>query len=199
MRIILRRILQNENTGVAFLGLKRVQFGRLGVNVRFGKPFSTFSSAKNIHIGDNVFIGRESYFEGVSRIEIGSGTMIGPRVFCFAGSHNYSSGDLRSVPYDNRNVDVPITIGENVWIAGNVSIAPGTTIGEGSVVGLGSVVAGNIPPYSVVVGPKATPIKTRNIEQYKNLVEAGAIYNLVFAEKGFEMMSDSAAPEENQE
>lgn len=135
-----------------------------------------------------MFFGAECYFEAVSNITIGSGCMFGPRVFCIAGSHNYDCSDLRAIPYDNRQVDQPVVIEDNVWVAGNVSIAPGAHIGEGSVIGMGAIVAGDIPPYSIVVGQKGMVVKKRSKERYEKLKHAGKIYSCMFAGKPFEMV-----------
>lgn len=186
MRFI-KRIKVDSNKSMVRFGFSRVRFGFLGKNVRFG-GISVFNRAENMYISDDVFFGSDCYFEAVSNITIGSGCMFGPRVFCISGSHNYNSSDLKAIPYDNRQVDLPIVVEENVWIAGNVSIAPGAHIGEGSVIGMGAVVAGDIPPFSIVVGQKGRVIKTRDKEQYERLVAEELIYNKVFAGKPFVMM-----------
>ena len=186
---LLKRIDVNSEKNIVRLGLRKIRFSYLGRNVRFG-GVSVFNRAENMEIGDDVFFGSDCYFEAVSKIEVGTGCMFGPRVFCISGSHNYGSPDLKAVPYDDRQVDLPIVIERNVWVAGNVSIAPGTHIGEGSVIGMGAVVAGEIPPYSIVVGQKGRVIKTRDVEQYKELVAKEMIYNKVFAGKPFVMMDN---------
>lgn len=186
MKFVKRISVDSANNKVR-MGLKRLKFGFLGNNVRFG-DVSTFRGTEQMFVSDDVFFGPECYFHAVSEIRIDSGCMFGPRVFCIAGSHNYNSPDLKAVPYDNRQVDLPVIIEKNVWIAGNVSIAPGAHIGEGSVIGMGAIVVGDIPPFSIVVGQKGAVIKTRNKEQYKVLVAEEMIYNKVFAGKPFVMM-----------
>lgn len=54
----------------------------------------------------------------------------------------------------------PVVLGDNVWIGFDVCILPGVTIGEGSVVGARSVVAESVPPYTIVAGNPARPIRT---------------------------------------
>lgn len=186
MRFI-KRIKVNSNRNTVRMDFRTMKFGSVGSNVRFG-GVSTLHQTENIYLEDDIFIGSDCYFHAVSDIRISSGCMLGPRVFCISGSHNYNSPDLESVPYDDRQVDLPILIDRNVWIAGNVSIAPGTHIGEGTVVAMGALVAGEIPPYSVVMGCKAQSVKIRDIEQYERLVDQGRIYNKVFAGKPFKMM-----------
>lgn len=184
---IINNIQVNNMAKLVRMKLKIMKFGSLGSNVRFG-GVSSFYNTENIYISNDVFIGAECYFDAVSNIIISSGCMIGPRVFCVSGSHNYNSKDLKAVPFDNRQIDLPVIIDSNVWIAGNVSIAPGSHIGEGSVIAMGALVAGEIPPFSVVVGDKAQPKKTRDIEKYKSLVKQQLIYNNVFAGKGFKLI-----------
>lgn len=54
---------------------------------------------------------------------------------------------------------LPVTIGDNVWIAANVVILPGVTIGEGAVVGAGSVVTKDVEPFTLVVSNPAKFIR----------------------------------------
>lgn len=54
-----------------------------------------------------------------------------------------------------------VTIGHDVWVGHGAIIMKGVTIGNGAVIGSGSVVTKDVPPYTVVVGVPARPIKTR--------------------------------------
>ena len=54
----------------------------------------------------------------------------------------------------------PVRLCDNVWIGFDVCVLPGVTIGEGSVVGARSVVADDVPPYTVVAGNPARPIRS---------------------------------------
>ncbi|MGE5655330.1 MAG: CatB-related O-acetyltransferase [Actinomycetota bacterium] len=54
-----------------------------------------------------------------------------------------------------------ITIGNDVWIGYDAMILPGVTIGDGVVIGARSVVTQDIPPYTIVGGNPARPIKQR--------------------------------------
>lgn len=53
-----------------------------------------------------------------------------------------------------------VRIGDKVWVGFGASILPGVTIGEGAVVGAASVVTRDVPPWTVVAGNPARPIKT---------------------------------------
>ncbi|MBE0376693.1 hypothetical protein PPRY_a2636 [Pseudoalteromonas prydzensis ACAM 620] len=56
---------------------------------------------------------------------------------------------------------LPITIGNDVWIGANVTILKGVTIASGAIVGAGSVVTKDIAENSIVVGNPARTVKQR--------------------------------------
>ena len=49
----------------------------------------------------------------------------------------------------------------DVWIGQQVIVQRGVTVGTGAVVGAGSVVTKDVPPYTIVAGNPARPIRTR--------------------------------------
>lgn len=52
-------------------------------------------------------------------------------------------------------------IGNDVWIGNGAIILRGIKIGDGAVVGAGAVVTKDVPPYTIVAGCPARPIKMR--------------------------------------
>lgn len=56
-------------------------------------------------------------------------------------------------------------IGNDVWIAAGACINRGCHIGDGAVIGANSVVTHDVPPYTIVAGCPAKPIKKRFSEQ----------------------------------
>ena len=63
------------------------------------------------------------------------------------------AGDL---PYKGDTV-----IGSDVWIGYDVLIMPGIQIGDGAIISSRSVVVSDVPPYTIVGGNPAKPIKQR--------------------------------------
>lgn len=60
--------------------------------------------------------------------------------------------------WDNRG---DITIGNDVWIGYEAVILAGVTIGDGAIVGARAVVTKDVPPYTIVGGVPARPIRKR--------------------------------------
>lgn len=107
--------------------------------------------AKQITIGENVFINHSLTCMSAGGITIEEGSFIGPQASLFTTNH------------DPDNLWVlkckGITIKKNVWIGGRVSIMPGVTIGEGAIVAGGSVVTKDVAPHTIVGGNPARYIK----------------------------------------
>lgn len=68
--------------------------------------------------------------------------------------------------------DQPVTVGHDVWVGHGGIVLPGVTVGNGAVVGAGSVVTEDVPPYTVVAGVPAEPIRRRFPESVARRIDA---------------------------
>ena len=64
--------------------------------------------------------------------------------------------------WDNKG---DIVIGNDVWIGYEAVVLAGVTIGDGAIIGTRAVVTKNVPPYTIVGGVPAKPIKKRSSEE----------------------------------
>ncbi len=64
--------------------------------------------------------------------------------------------------WDNKG---DIIIGNDVWIGYEAVILAGVTIGDGAIIGTRAVVTKDVPPYTIVGGVPAKPIKRRFSEE----------------------------------
>lgn len=126
-----------------------------------------FISPRKIILGNNVHIGHNAYFHGGGGLIIGDNTHISRNVTIYTNNHDYNG---KSLPYDNKSMFKPVSIGKNVWIGMNVSIVPGVTIGDGAIIGLGTVVNRNVESLEIVGSPKTINLKHRDLKHYKELV-----------------------------
>jgi maltose O-acetyltransferase len=113
-------------------------------------------ACKRIEIGAKSFLNVETRFGcPESKITIGKGVMIGPRV-CFETVNH----GLRYEPGKGRGAwSKPIVVEDEAWIGAGVIVLQGVTIGRGAVVAAGSVVTRDVPPEVVVAGSPARVIK----------------------------------------
>lgn len=71
--------------------------------------------------------------------------------------------------WDNKGDTV---IGNDVWIGYEAIIMPGVKIGDGAIIGTRAVVTGDVPPYTIVGGVPARPIRKRFDDETIRRLEA---------------------------
>ena len=82
------------------------------------------------------------------RVSIGNSVMFGPNVTVATASHPVDPELRRKVAQFN----IPVHIGNNVWIGAGAVLLPGVHIGDNSVIGAGSIVTKDIPANVVALG-----------------------------------------------
>ncbi|USD64066.1 sugar O-acetyltransferase [Vibrio sp. SCSIO 43136] len=100
------------------------------------------------HLGKNVYANFNLTLVDDNHIYIGDYVMIGPNVTIATAGHPIDPSLRKRVAQFN----IPVTIGNNVWVGANSVILPGVSIGDNSVIGAGSVVTKDIPANVVAVG-----------------------------------------------
>lgn len=125
----------------------REMIGSIGGRFVLHSPFRC-DFGTNIHIGDN-FIGNFNLaILDEAEVTIGNNVFIGPNCSLCTIVHALDAGQ--------RNAGImralPITVGDDVWIAANVVVLPGVTIGRGAVIGAGSVVTKDVPAGVLAAG-----------------------------------------------
>lgn len=141
-------------------------------------PSLTFNRLRTLSLkACGIRIGRASLFLGLpivkgdgafaSRLDIGcySGFNVGC-VFDLAapiviGNHVWVGHEARfitSMTRDGAQNAAPISIGDGAWLGSRCTVFGGITIGEGSVIGAGVTVTEDVPPCTVLAGPKPIPL-----------------------------------------
>ena len=79
--------------------------------------------------------------------------------------------DIKNVAsaWDNKGY---IVIGNDVWIGYEAVILAGVTVGDGAVIGARAVVTKDVPPYTIVGGVPAKPIRRRFDEETISALQA---------------------------
>ena len=99
-------------------------------------------------MGKNVYVNFNFTVVDDGEVYIGDYVMIGPNVTIATAGHPVQP-DLRK---KGIQFNLPVHIGNNVWIGAGAILLPGVTIGDNSVIGAGSIVTKDIPANVVAVG-----------------------------------------------
>ena len=128
--------------------LLKEMFGDIGEGCYIEPPFHANWAGKHVHFGNNVYANFNLTLVDDTDIYVGDKVMFGPNVTVATAGHPIDP-ELR---YQAMQYNIPVHIGENVWIGANAVVLPGVTIGDNSVIGAGSVVTKDIPANVVAVG-----------------------------------------------
>ncbi len=138
-----------------------------------------FNLPSGIEIGHNTVIGNDAFLDGRFKREWkkGESRLVGyvrdflsPRTRPLRIGNNVSiAGEVRIYTMQHdvdsptfEEVGAPVLIEDYAVIGTRVTILPGVTIGKGAVVASGAVVTRDVPPYMMVGGVPAKPIRERN-------------------------------------
>ena len=94
------------------------------------------------------------------RIKVGDYTMSSLSTYPFPIFFEEWGSDVKEIAsaWDNKG---DIVIGNDVWIGFEAVILSGVTIGDGAIIGTRAVVTKDVPPYTIVGGVPAKPIRKR--------------------------------------
>lgn len=140
------------------------KFGYVGNSVQIIPPLNIVNH-KNIYLYDNTKIENATISAVLGKFVLKKGSAAAEGLSVHTGNHMMVIGKFyRSVTNEDKIksgkvYDRDIVVEEDVWIGCNVTLLSGTHLGRGSVVAAGAVVSKSMPPYCVVGGVPAKPIK----------------------------------------
>ncbi len=125
------------------------------------EDFSTVNNGVgDVIIGERTRIGLGNTLIGP--VKIGNDIMFAQNIVLSGLNHGYV--DI-SMPISDQPVETkPIVIEDEVWIGANAVVTAGVTVGKHSIVAAGSVVVKDVPPYTIVGGNPAKPLKHYNFD-----------------------------------
>ena len=111
-----------------------------------------------LRIGDGTLVGRFCHITAKERVEIGDRVLMGEGILI--ADHDHGFKDTTIAPRDQPlEAARPVSIGDACWIGNGAAILAGARLGTHVVVGANAVVRGEVPPFTVVAGNPARPVR----------------------------------------
>lgn len=123
-------------------------FARVGKNAYIEPPLRANWGGARVRLGDNFYANFNLTLVDDAEISFGDNCMVGPNVTIATAGHPI----LPQLRCQLLQYNLPVHIGDNVWIGAGAIILPGVTVGGGSVIGAGSVVTKDVPGGVVAAG-----------------------------------------------
>jgi acetyltransferase-like isoleucine patch superfamily enzyme len=161
LRFLMRKLFFKHSGMVNFIHhattLRKLSKISLGDRNNIQKYCEILSQDGYIMFGNFNFIGPRVQIQGKGGVEIGNNVMIAANTFVSSSRHFIEDPDSKD--YLIREIGDKVSIDDYVWIGANAVILAGVTIGQHSIVAAGAVVTKDVPPYTIVAGTPAVPIK----------------------------------------
>jgi galactoside O-acetyltransferase len=123
-------------------------FASAGAGCYIEPPLHANWGGRHVHLGAHVYANFNLTLVDDGPIHIGDNVMFGPNVVITTAGHPV----LPELRVRSAQFNLPVSIGDNVWIGSGVQIMPGVTIGANTVIGAGSTVTRDLPADVVAVG-----------------------------------------------
>ncbi len=151
---LIERVNQYNQTPATPEGLKKREemlkemFAEIGEGSYIEPPFHSNLGGRHVHAGKRFYSNFNLTLVDDTHIFIGDNVLIAPNVTIATACHP-TSPTLRR---EALQYNLPVFIGNNVWIGSGALIMPGTKIGDNSIIGAGSVVTHDIPENVIAAG-----------------------------------------------
>lgn len=109
---------------------------------------------RRLALGARSIVGGRCLLDARGGIEIGRDVNITGRARLMTARHVVDDPDFTAALE-------PIVVHDRAWIALGATVLGGVTVGEAAVVAAGAVVTSDVPPYTVVGGIPARPLRER--------------------------------------
>ena len=149
MKKLILRLIRNFISNICrtkwiLLGARIGRMTNIDPSVYIGFP-------GNFKMGANGALNKGVFISSMTSVEIGDNTHVGPYSAIFDSDHKMPIKE-------GGNVQLPISVGNGVWIGSHVVILKGVEIGDNCTIGAGSIVNKSIPANSIAVGVPAKVI-----------------------------------------
>lgn len=131
----------------------------IGKNTRLDRDSELFVHSKaQMHIGQNVYIGKRNIISAMKSVRIGDQTITAHQVTVIDSNHKFQNSNTPIA--QQGSTASAISIGKNSWIAANATILEGVQLGDNIVVAAQSLVNKDFDKNTLIAGIPAQPMKS---------------------------------------
>jgi len=136
---------------------RRLLYSLLGADVRSapGTRFRFAGKPAHLTLGAGVFMNQGVLVEAHAPVAIGDGCLLGMDVVVVTSNHRVDAAGRISPVAEN----LPVTIGERVWIGARAVVLPGSVVESDVVIAAGAVVRGRCTSHGLYAGVPARRVR----------------------------------------
>ncbi len=129
-------------------------FKKCGKNLELGRDLTLLNSY-NISIGDNVYIAKGCWLNGLGELSIEDEVVMAPYVVISTMQHVFKNNSVRF----GGSIPGKVLIGKGTWLASHATVKCGVEIGKGCLIASNSAVVKDVESYSIAGGVPAKFLK----------------------------------------
>lgn len=148
-------------------------FKKCGKRLELGRDLTILNSF-NIEIGDDVYLAKGGWLNGMGGLIIENEVMLAPYVVISTMQHVFKNKSVRF----GGSVPGKVMIGKGTWIAAHVAVKCGVKIGEGCIIGANSFVVKDTANNAIYGGVPAKFLKENSDGGY-SVYNTKELLNLV--------------------
>ena len=140
-------------------GLKVFLLKLFGAGIGKGvvvKPKVNVKYPWKLTIGNNTWIGEETWIDNLSEVYIGESVTLSQGAMILTGSHDHSKETFDFI-------SLPVVLEDGCWIGARAVVYGGVTCGTHSILGINAVAENKLEPYTIYKGNPAIPVLKRVI------------------------------------
>lgn len=144
-----------------FMGIKVKLLRAFGAKIGKGlviKNNVIIKSPWNLVVGDDCWIGENSWIDNLDKVYIGNNVCISQGALLLTGNHDYT---ISTMPYRNA----PIKIEDGAWVGANTTVCPGVNVGRNAILTVGSIATKDMEANGIYQGNPAVKIRERKIKE----------------------------------
>lgn len=160
--LLLTNWLPDNRITIRFRGfLASPFFKKCGKNLELGRDLTLLNSY-NIEIGDDVYIAKGGWLNGMGGLLLEDQVVLAPYVVISTMQHVFKDDSVRF----GGSIPGQVSIGRGTWLAAHAAVKSGVRVGRGCIIGANAFVVKDTENHGIYGGVPAKFIKENKNSKY---------------------------------